>query len=189
MIRTLIALFILIGIGANAQNHSAVDYKSIEKKIKKKKSEMYYPDLMERFLAGDTSLNLEEKRHVYYGYAFQKEYSPYGSAEYSDSLLVYLKLEEHDSLSFEKIIHYADLVLEETPFDIKTMRYQMYAMDQLVKMEHYGKRYEQYNIVVDALMSSGDGRSDKNAFLLLLSKRKALFTWSIDKSILLQGGN
>jgi len=53
-----------------------VNYKKIEKNILKKKSPFFYTHLLKRFTDGDTLFNLDEKRHLYYGYIFQPEYNP-----------------------------------------------------------------------------------------------------------------
>src|SRR5690242_4415478 len=87
--KKIILLFFLVeSIAGFSQNHKweSPDYKKIEKDIADKESNLYYPKLLDRYLRSDTTMTLEEKRYVYYGYTFQSGYSPYGSSNYMDSL-------------------------------------------------------------------------------------------------------
>lgn len=52
-------------------------YDSVAENIQKKESNCYYPVLWARYQQGDSTLTLEEKRHLYYGYVFDKKFSPY----------------------------------------------------------------------------------------------------------------
>ncbi len=75
--KKLIFIFILaFSVHGFSQDFSPVNYKKIEKNILKKKSPFFYTHLLKRFTDGDTLFNLDEKRHLYYGYIFQPEYNP-----------------------------------------------------------------------------------------------------------------
>ncbi len=149
------------------QEFKKPDYKKIQKTIKKKSSPFYYPELIKRFMTSDSSMSLEEKRHLYYGYTFNKNYSPYGNSNYNDSLRPLLQKEEHNYEELEKIVTLTDSLLEETPFDLRAINYHLYASDKLAKKESFNKRLNQFNVVVDAMLSSGDGLSKKTAYYVI----------------------
>jgi dethiobiotin synthetase len=64
----------------------APKYKTIKKNIAKEDSNFFYKNLLQRYKNSDTTMTLEEKRHLYYGYVYHEDYSPYGSSDYEDSL-------------------------------------------------------------------------------------------------------
>ena len=50
-------------------------------------SPYYYPVLFMRYMEGDTTLTLEDYRHLYYGYAWQPEYEPFDKPQVKEDLL------------------------------------------------------------------------------------------------------
>ena len=74
----LLLLFILLSFASFAQDweFERPDYKKIETNIKNDKSNLLYDLLMAKFQEGDSTMSLEEKRHLYYGYTFQKNITP-----------------------------------------------------------------------------------------------------------------
>ncbi|MBR9914104.1 MAG: DUF4919 domain-containing protein [Algicola sp.] len=95
------------------------NYKTIEKNIKDEASNLFYPNLMKRFKAADSTMTLEEKRHLYYGYSFQKDYSPYSHSDYEDSLRAVLQKDKLESVDFENIQKFGDSILSDNPFNIR----------------------------------------------------------------------
>ncbi|WP_460546254.1 DUF4919 domain-containing protein, partial [Echinicola sediminis] len=55
-------------------------------------------------------------------------------------------------------------ILASNPFDLRAMNYQLYAFEQLGDKVNFEKKIIQYTILIDALISSGDGSSTENAF-------------------------
>ena len=122
---------------------------------------------MARYINADTSMSLEEKRHLYYGFTFEENYSPYGNSVYNDSLRPLLQIETHNYEELEKIKELTDLIIDENPFDLRALNYQLYACDKLADSESFNKRIIQVNILVDVMLSSGDGISKKTAFYVI----------------------
>ncbi|MCZ4410453.1 DUF4919 domain-containing protein [Cryomorphaceae bacterium 1068] len=143
------------------------DYKTIKKEISKKKSEFYYPDLLERFQNADTTMTLKEKRYLYYGYSFQDAYSPYGESDYEDSLRTLARKENPTEPELKKICDFADSVLVESPFNLTAINSQLYALDELQEILKFNERLSQMQMVLDALFSSGDGLEKETAFYVL----------------------
>ncbi len=68
---------------------------------------------------------------------------------------------------FKNIVRFGDSILIEQPFDIRTMNYQLYAFDELKDSERFNETINKAKVVVDALMSSGDGTSKEKAFYVI----------------------
>ncbi len=144
------------------------DYKIIEKEISKEKSEFYYPKLLSRYINSDSTMTLKEKRYLYYGYSFQEAYSPYGTSNFSDSLSVLFKKEQLlNKEDLNKMIKFSDSVLVEYPFDLRAMNYQLYAFKKLGKKSEFDKKINQIRIIIDAILSSGDGLKMETAFYVI----------------------
>jgi hypothetical protein len=143
------------------------DYKKIEKSIKKKKSNLYYAKLMDRFQQSDSTLTLKERRYLYYGYTFDSNYSPYSRSKFSDSLRAIFNKEELAEEDLTKIIEFGDAILAENPFDLNAMNYQLYAFDQQKEYKKLNNKIVQLNILLDALFSSGNGKNKKDAFYVI----------------------
>ncbi len=92
-----------------AQQFFIPKYDSIEVQIETDSS-LAWPVLWERFQAGDTSLSLQQRHFIYYGYTLQPEYSPMGRSDYGDSLRPILSKDDLDSNDLQAI------VLPEVPF-------------------------------------------------------------------------
>jgi hypothetical protein len=143
------------------------NYKKIEKKIAKEGSEFFYPTLMERFNAGDTTLTLEQKRCFYYGFIYQDQYSPYGGSDYSDSIRVILKKEELDISDYEQILVFSDSVLKVNPLDLTTLNYVLYCHDFLQDFYMVDQTMSKFKIIIDAIFSSGTGESQKDPYYVI----------------------
>ncbi len=55
----------------------APDYQLIKEAISDSNGEYYYPRLLERLSKGDTTLDINDVRCIYYGYALQPGFAPY----------------------------------------------------------------------------------------------------------------
>ncbi|VXB67419.1 conserved exported hypothetical protein [Flavobacterium sp. 9AF] len=141
-----------------SQDHTEKpNYKKIEKNSKIKNSNLFYESLMNRFTQADSTMTLEEKRHLYYGYTFDKNYSPYSRSDYEDSLRVVLQKEQLEISDFKKIEEHTNQILKKDPLDIKAISYQLFSLEQLNNKELFEKRLIQLKIILDAIVSSGKG--------------------------------
>jgi hypothetical protein len=165
----LVITILLVSTIAFSQNieFKKPDYKKIEKEISKEKSDYYYPKLLKKYMTSDTTMTLKEKRYLYYGYSFQDSYSPYGHSDFNDSLRMVLNKGKHNNEELLKIIELSDSVLVENLFDLRAINYQLYAYDKLGEKIEFDKKINQMRIIVDALLSSGDGLKKKTAFYVI----------------------
>jgi len=143
------------------------DYKKIEKEIKKKKSAFHYKKLFKRYIGGDTTFTIEEKRHLYYGFSFQDKYSPYGLSPYSDSLRGILEKPELTGADYQSIISLSNLILENNPFDLRTLNYLAYASGNIGDTAQEEDCIYKTFLIIDAIMSTGDGISEETAFSVI----------------------
>lgn len=171
-----IALFILVLTGhllhSQEWTFEKPNYKKIEKNIKKKDSNLNYESLMARYLEADSTMTLEEKRHLYYGYSFDKNYSPYSRSDFKDSLRVVLRKEQLDSVDLNKLVYFTDKMLFESPFDLDAINYQLYALEQIGNKQSFDNRMTQLRTIVDAMLSSGNGKQKNEAFFVIYTSHE-----------------
>lgn len=175
MMKQIFALgLMLVALFSYSQNGyvGEPDYDRIEKDIKKKKSNLFYDSLMDRYLSADSTMSTEEKRHLYYGYSFHKNYEPYAHSEYHDNLKEVFQKEELGNTELKQIVKFTDLILLEAPFDLNAINYQLYALEQQGEEQIFEKRVTQMRIIVDALLSSGNGMSKEEAFYVLYTSHE-----------------
>lgn len=163
------ALFLLFSITAfcQAEEFSKPDYKQIEKNTGDKKSPLYFNTLFERYKKADSTMTIEEKRHLYYGYSFQKEYSPYSISDAQEELNEILRSEKADNKTLEKLIKVSGKVLEDFPFSIRIKEYRIYAFNQLGKLKESRTEEIQAGMIIDAILSTGDGATQENCFYVI----------------------
>lgn len=162
-------LFLLVTTASFSQTEefSKPDYKQIEKNTGDKKSPLYFDTLFERYKKADSTMTIEEKRHLYYGYSFQKNYSPYGMSDSQEDLNALLQTQATDKKTFEKLIKVSDKVLKDFPFSIRIKEFRIYAFKQLGKYKESRAEEMQASIIIDAILSTGDGSSKENSFFVI----------------------
>lgn len=143
------------------------DYKKIEKIIADNDSEFYYPKLMIRYKLADSTMTIEEKRHLYYGYTFQEGYAPYSRSDFEEELRDILKKKKLRNNDYQDIVAFSDSILAENPFNLAILDNQLFAFEKLGDATRFNENIIRLNIVLDALLSSGDGLSKKSAFYVI----------------------
>jgi hypothetical protein len=143
------------------------DYKQIEKSITVENAQFYYPELLRKYIAGDSSLTLEEKRHLYYGHTFQQGYSPYGQSSFADSARTRLRKEPLSKTDLEDVVAFCDSALRENPFDLVSLNYLLYCTEELGEDRTFQSGLNRMKCIVDAILSSGDGKSKTSAFFVI----------------------
>lgn len=144
---------------------NAPNYKQIKKEINSKGSEFYYPELLRRFQAADTTLNLEQLRHFYYGTATRSDYNPYKMPKI-DALREAFEKATPEKEDWEKAAQEIDKELETDPTNIRFHLYKHIIYSNLYGPESE-KTFDAHNQVVmllSAVTSTGDGSSKEKAF-------------------------
>ncbi len=143
------------------------DYPVIQKTISDSSSSLYYPRLLGRYEEGDSSLTLEEKRHLYYGYQFQPNYNPYAPSSYRDQLRSLLSRDNHTTEDLNRLAAITDSMLAENPLDMDALSYKLYVNDKLGNQSEFTRYRNRGRIILDAIMSTGDGKTERTAFYVI----------------------
>lgn len=160
-------LTITVSVAAQTQELSKPDYTGIEKNIKDKTSQYFYKKLFARFTTADSTLTLEERRHLYYGFSFTEKYSPYSSSPSGDELKKLLEKENLSNKEMQKVVLLAGRELDLYPFNIRMREYRQYFLKKLGKNADAALENSRIEIILDAILSTGDGTSKDNAFYVI----------------------
>lgn len=159
---TLLAFLTILG--TNAQDTASPNYNTIEKNIKDKASPYYYATLVDRFNQGDTTMTLEQRRHLYYGYTFTTNQYDVASLEATSvSLREVLQKADPTKADMENVIDLSSKILEVSPFSITVKEYRLYCLKELGRFEEAKKERAQTDMIIDAILSSGDGTTKQNS--------------------------
>lgn len=152
--------------------HIKPDYESIKTAVNDSSSKYFYSKLLQKFNNG-AYMTFDEKRYLYYGSVFQESYNK----DYSSNLLndihditIKQKLSDED---LDNLLNYSLEILAENPFDLEAMNYATFVyrrkglelQNQLMGIK--------FSIVLDAIFSSGDGITEKNALHVIHNRDKA----------------
>ncbi|MCH5328760.1 MAG: DUF4919 domain-containing protein [Coprobacter sp.] len=173
VVRHILCLFACLAAFArpvSAQEEIAMDIpnlKKIEAAIRDFDSDMYYPALMKRYAENDTTLTLDEFRHLYLGYSFQESYNPYRISPHIEKLMPLYTLHEHTEKECNDIIKYATRAIEDFPFDLRQINMLIYAYRQK-GMNNTAAIWEyKLRSIVNAILSTGDGKSPQTAWYVI----------------------
>lgn len=119
----------------------------------------YYPKLLGRFNAFDTTLTLEEYRLLYYGFVFQAAYSGYTDHKKKE---ITEKLNDKD---YASVLSLCDDVLKKIPVSLTAHYHKRIALYMLNKEDPRVKQHTRHYVnLLKAVVSSGDGVSCETAF-------------------------
>lgn len=140
------------------------DYNEIKKSIHDKDSQFYYPLLFERYINSDTTLTIQDFRVLYYGYLFNDSYSVYRSSDYVDSVNAILHQDTLTSSDYKNMIKYEKLILKEYPFNLRDLNMLANLYYQLGDTISSLQSDFKLQMLVNTILSTGDGRSEKTAW-------------------------
>lgn len=143
------------------------DMEKIKKEVNDPSSKYYYPKLMKQFEANDTSMTLDQFRHLYLGYVFQEDYNPYRRSEYSSKMEDLYYREKHTLAECDTIIKYAELSLKDDPFDLRQMSFLIYAYREKKKNNLANILQYKLNHILEAIVSTGTGLDQDNAWVII----------------------
>jgi hypothetical protein len=144
-------------------DRGAPDMKAIRMAVTDSASPFFYPHLLARYRSGD-SLSLQAKRMLYFGFSAQPGYSPYGSGDFADSVRSIVKRETILEPDYIRLLAFSDSVLATDPLNLGTLNYYAHAAKQLNRPLLTVTAVKKMHAIVDAIESTGDGRSIQSAF-------------------------
>lgn len=163
-ILTILAFLTILGANAQQSETASPDYALIQKNITDSSSPLYYATLYNRYKKGDTTLTTQESRHLYYGYAFTpKNYDKALLSKTHASLNEILQKENPTTADLQDVIKYTAVLLEANPFSITIKKYRQYCLTQLELYKDAKTERAQTDIIIDAILSSGDGTTKQNS--------------------------
>jgi hypothetical protein len=121
---------------------------------------------MNKFHRGD-SMNLNEERHVYYGFIYQKTYTPYSVSRYRDSITKIFKTKMLFAEDYRKILQFSDSILKKQPFELRVLSYKLFAYENLENSEAYNITVRKARSVINAILSSGNGLKKETAIYVI----------------------
>ncbi len=142
----------------------APDYDGIKQVIADPDSEFYYPRLMERMKQYDTTLTVADYRALYYGYRYQPGFSQFSMPEQDRELLKYYNNSYLPKRKYDEIIKLIEQALEKDPFYIRGLNFLGYVLHMKGEEPQALKTADRFNKVVQAILSSGDGKTPETSF-------------------------
>ncbi len=137
---------------------SAPDYARIATEVADPASPYYYPKLMTRYERGDTTLTLDDFRHLYYGYPGQPDYKPLLTSPYADSLeMAFGKKTRLEADDYRRIAGFAREILREEPFSMRDLNVLAFACQMLDEPERAAVQMFKISGVLEAIRSTGTG--------------------------------
>ena len=149
----------------------APDEEAIFDRTTQASSPYYYPNLLIRYNAGDTTLTVDDYRYLYYGYAFRDEYKPLSTNDDLDrTLLVAARLDPDKPRveDLEALIMSGTAALERDPFSPKLLNLMAYAYGALGNKEQETAYYDRMQKVVAAIKSTGDALTQRTPQHILM---------------------
>ena len=122
---------------------------------------------MEKYIAGDEKMTFEEGRHLYFGFIYQPQYMPIDTSSYNAQLAQVLSRKSFSPTDYANILEYSNALLLEDPFNLRALNAKLLVYAQLDNTEEYKKVAQQRHIVQNAIVSTGDGMSDKTPFFVI----------------------
>lgn len=146
---------------------TAPDYKSIEQNVKNSSSNFNYSDLMERYELGDSTMTVDEMRHLYFGYVFQPTYNPADTSQYNSKMATVLNRQHFSDQDYDEVLQFANALLEEDPFNMRALNAKLLVYAQKNNVDAYKRTAQKRNIIQRAIVSSGDGMSKTTPYYVI----------------------
>lgn len=149
------------------------DNDEILKAIIDSSSPYYYPSLMLRYEAGDTTLTLDDYHHLYYGFAWQPEYKPLEPQPERDAVLMAFEgLLSNDrgvtvDEAAQKLIWECTTLFEIDPFSPSNLNYLTFAYGFLGDTINEKINADRMRKVLKTIESSGTGRRESEPWHII----------------------
>lgn len=167
-ITVLLAVCVLsTGVSAMASKRVAgvPDYKEIKREVNNASSRYYYPLLVQKYNAQDTTMSAEEFHFYYYGYTFQEDYNPYRKSEFAHQIdHLYKQGRKLSVAEYENLERFARQTLNDNPFDLRQINILIYALKGLNRYREAEVWQYRLNGLTQAILASGDGMSPETAW-------------------------
>lgn len=178
-------LWSLTGDGQAQAKFQKPDLPLIASQVKDPQSLHYYPYLYSRYLGGDTSLSVEDYIYLYYGSGFRESSD-------MDTGVMTAKLSLRDSISavyqgkdslteadYLRLIPFYQAELKADPFSIRYITKLATAYRITGQTDLYRPYKYRLNTLLDAILSTGDGRSVETAWYVTQIAHEYDVIWAL----------
>lgn len=130
-------------------------------------SPYYFPKLKAKYELNDTTMTNEEFRHLYLGYMFQEDFDPYRVSPYAGKTDDLRMKATHTKEEIDTIRKYAQLSLEDNPFDLRQMSFLVHVLKE--KRKDMSAKIWEYRLehLLGAIKSTGTGENIDNAWYVI----------------------
>ncbi len=130
-------------------------------------SKFYFPKLKKKYEVNDTTMTPEEFRNFYLGYMFQEDFDPYRVSPYSSKTDALRSKPSHTKEEIDTITKYAQLALEDNPFDLRQMSFLVHVLKE--KRKDMRAKIWEYRLehLLGAIKSTGTGDSVEKAWYVM----------------------
>jgi len=130
-------------------------------------SKFYFPKLRKKYEVNDTTMTPEEFRYFYLGYMFQEDFDPYRTSPYSAKTETLRNKPTHTKAEIDTIIKYAELTLQDNPFDLQQMSFLVHVFKEskkFIRAKIWEYRLEN---LLAAIKSTGTGETVDDAWYVM----------------------
>lgn len=152
-------LFVLFSVFGFSQK-SKIDFKAIEKSLKNSDSPYNYEKLIFKYKGYPKSLDSIEAQYLYYGRSFREDKISTSSEEFKSLA------EAFKQNNFEECIKMGKALYEKDPTNLDILLILLRAYDSLKDGNNFMHHLSQFRALADGIKSSGDGKSEKTAYLV-----------------------
>lgn len=137
-----------------------LDFREIEKNLNNAESTYNYDKLIFKFKGYPRSLDSLEARHLYYGRNFREDKVSTSDPDFRDLA------ESFQEGDFEECIVKGKLLYAKDPTNLDIILILLRAYEQTQKKEDFLHHLTQLRLLTNAIRTSGDGKSEKTAFVV-----------------------
>lgn len=157
----LLLLFLLFSVFSFGQKSKpTVDLKTIEKDLKNQKSAYNYEKLIFKYKGYPKSLDSIESQHLYYGRNFRNDLVSTTDEDFK------ALAEAFKNGDFDDCIKKGKVLYEKDPTNLDVILILLRAFDSKKDGSNFMHHLSQFRTLTEAIRSSGDGKSEKTAYLV-----------------------
>ena len=165
-------MFFLFSLACMEIYSQAPDYETIRRNVVDSTSDSFYPKLMQRYEAFDTTLTVVDYRHLYYGYLFQNNYDSDWNLKDKKTIEKSFRDAKKDKTNYDQVITLVNNSLHEYPFDLRSMQFLCFLYHENDEKEMGEKASRRFISLIGAILSSGDGKSCETAYHVIFPQHE-----------------
>lgn len=152
-------LFLCLSVFGSGQK-SKIDFKSIEKNLKNAESPYNYDRLIFKYKGMPKALDSIESQHLYYGRNFETNKLTTSDEDFKSLA------EAFKNNNFDECIKLGKVLYGKDPTNLDVLLILLRAYDNKKDISNFTHHLAQLRLLADAIKSSGDGKSEKTAFIV-----------------------